>query len=692
MVYSIDIAGNNVGILVRLVEELNDPETAIIELPNVGTYQTLTDTDRDVTISYDGTDVWYGKLTGYSKNKGQINSVSHNRAYEISRRTLITGTYNPSRASKILSDIASAMGIASSWDAATDPKLNLEFSKAKAWDVINYLTSITNNDFWTTTGPLTLHIGSRGSNKGAKTIIDTESKNVERSQNYNSVYVRGVNNLGKIIYGNASTGAKDRPIVYNDKLARSSSELQSLAQKYLNEINTDTKTIKVIIPESEGYNVYPGDTVNLTDPDVGLSGNYKVYKTEKVYGEVRLWVGRKPTTTSDQLNYLRNMEDFGIFAIEQSSTPISSLQWVSDITFSVVDHDTASWTAGTISFADNSTLSINAGNSGDLANGWHYVYWVEGNSDLQVTSSHSTATGTDRAIISRLFVSSDANQDIAFFPTNAYGESVIVDNIGPSAVDVLQIAADAVTAAKIAVDAVYEDAIQTSAITTTKIDDDAISTPKLQAGSVVAAKISAAAITAEKIQADAVTAEKIAAGAVISDKITTSQITAKDFRTEYGVGDAGGPAGIRFTPNEIAGYSGGTTKTFYLQASDGKAYAAAGAVRMDNLGINIIDDSGTNYIIFRKANEDIKGSIYKHADDYMVIRSYDYDVRIWGNLSSLGNESYDLGSIDLKWNNGYIKNIHASNIQADTHLILPTYSGGDPASPTEGEVWFRSDL
>jgi hypothetical protein len=47
-------------------------------------------------------------------------------------------------------------------------------------------------------------------------------------------------------------------------------------------------------------------------------------------------------------------------------------------------------------------------------------------------------------------------------------------------------------------------------------------------------------------------------------------------------------ARVELTTTELAGYSDATTKQFYLDASTGKAYAGAGAVRLDTDGLTIV--------------------------------------------------------------------------------------------------------
>jgi len=92
----------------------------------------------------------------------------------------------------------------------------------------------------------------------------------------------------------------------------------------------------------------------------------------------------------------------------------------------------------------------------------------------------------------------------------------------------------------------------------------------------------------------------------LGDKYGTSLfssgvIITPDFRTAWNTGVAGGPAGFRISASEIAGYSGGTTKEFYVSAADGLAYFYGGLCYIDSDGINIKHDgaSTTTGIRFR---------------------------------------------------------------------------------------------
>lgn len=69
---------------------------------------------------------------------------------------------------------------------------------------------------------------------------------------------------------------------------------------------------------------------------------------------------------------------------------------------------------------------------------------------------------------------------------------------------------------------------------------------------------------------------------------------------------------IEITPEEIAGYDGGNTKQFYLQASDGKAVAGGGAVTLDADGISIAQGAADVNTIKWYSGTDLLGNVYSN--------------------------------------------------------------------------------
>ncbi|PIO05746.1 hypothetical protein COT29_04475, partial [Candidatus Micrarchaeota archaeon CG08_land_8_20_14_0_20_59_11] len=223
--------------------------------------------------------------------------------------------------------------------------------------------------------------------------------------------------------------------------------------------------------------------------------------------------------------------------------------------------DGVAWQAFYILFADGTRESLDAGSITALNDNPYYLFWLNGESALQNTQAYDEVLGEERALVAIV-----QRPPAAHNPTTQKPFVHTFTGLG-----------EAVHSGVISANAILADHIQALSITTGKIAAGAVETEKLAAGAVIAAKIAAGAVETTKLDA----------GAVTSDKITSGQIIAKDFRTAENVGEVGGPAGIRFNANEIAGYSGGATKEFYLEAASGKGYFGGGAGWLDGSGLTI---------------------------------------------------------------------------------------------------------
>lgn len=145
----------------------------------------------------------------------------------------------------------------------------------------------------------------------------------------------------------------------------------------------------------------------------------------------------------------------------------------------------------------------------------------------------------------------------------------------------------AVTNAKIGNLAVDTAQIANLAVTTGKIALLAVDTAQIAALAVTAAKIDALAVTTAKIDNLAVTDAKINDCAI--GKLTAGNLSVIGTLVSGGkfVTGVAGTNRIEITPTLIVGYDSSNVAQFYLQASDGKAYAGAGSVVLDSGGLKI---------------------------------------------------------------------------------------------------------
>jgi len=107
---------------------------------------------------------------------------------------------------------------------------------------------------------------------------------------------------------------------------------------------------------------------------------------------------------------------------------------------------------------------------------------------------------------------------------------------------------------------------------------------------------------------------------------------------------------IEITQTLIAGYSDATTKQFYLQASDGKAYFGGGNCYLDSTGITIVGQA-----LYLKSGANL-GYVYQEGAVLQIV-SQTGTININNPLScSLvpsATNAYTLGESDKTWGNCY---------------------------------------
>jgi hypothetical protein len=193
-----------------------------------------------------------------------------------------------------------------------------------------------------------------------------------------------------------------------------------------------------------------------------------------------------------------------------------------------------------------------------------------------------------------------------------------------------------------------------------------------------------------KFQGEFVNANLILAHCVGADQIITTALVGLDIRTDYDVGDGGGPAGIKITSAGIYGYSGGTTKEFYLEAATGKGMAAGGKVILDASGISI---KGA-YCSFYSETPKEAGTIYGTdgvIDGILMIHGLEgIQIDVDPGFSITFNSAVQAGTtLDVFGETSFGDNVDFLTHQAIS-LVLENRTD-DPAGVL-GQIWFRTDL
>lgn len=84
-------------------------------------------------------------------------------------------------------------------------------------------------------------------------------------------------------------------------------------------------------------------------------------------------------------------------SITAEKLTIGGQTFTHNLTWTSTDEDTASWSSGTIQFADGSTQSIDSGNTGNIT-ATTYIYY-NGTSTLQTTTDYTEAISDDKKLL-----------------------------------------------------------------------------------------------------------------------------------------------------------------------------------------------------------------------------------------------------------------------------------------------------
>ena len=155
---------------------------------------------------------------------------------------------------------------------------------------------------------------------------------------------------------------------------------------------------------------------------------------------------------------------------------------------------------------------------------------------------------------------------------------------------------------------------------------------------------------------------------------------------------------IEITQTEIAGYSDATTKQFYIQASDGKGYFAAGSAVIASDGLTITgSDYSVKYIIFKENANMVGAWLFTYdAENMFCIENNTDGVTIFKGIS-IGRGLYGIDeySIELLADSAnpanQVTNIYMQaglvSMSACNFMTLPQKATA-PTSPAEGWLYY----
>jgi hypothetical protein len=400
------------GKVMSILDELNGQYQAVVRIANDSANRTLVATDHDAVIRFKYAIVFEGRFTAPSYTLQYIDCLCYDKVSEVMGRNIFTGSYDGVLASTILTAICSVAGITASIACGYDKAISVRFDKTTCWDAAKAVAGFVAGDFWTTLGT-TFNVGSRGTARSAVTVISWSTRAVDRSKNFNHVYIRGTDVSGKALVGEATAGSGDRYIAFTERKAMNQDTLNNEAVAKLAEINTDSCGVTIVIKITDGYLFGAGDTVPLSFDKLALSGTYVIWRVTKKIDEADLDVDRMMPWLDKVLKTSASSEDYGIYSVQ----PRSSYGWNSDIKltrngsdpiYSVDANGPTTPSDGTITFADGTTLTIDLTptNTMTFAIGTSWIYWLYPLGEVQKTAmGHpEQAVGTDRAILAKVTV------------------------------------------------------------------------------------------------------------------------------------------------------------------------------------------------------------------------------------------------------------------------------------------------
>jgi len=534
MAYVIKIDDEYINGTVQQVQmELNGPQTAILVLPNDYTNRDLVASDQDVVITYLNTEIYTGTLKKIDYTQSHLICTTYDKVYDLMKKKRINESFSTDTTATIMTAIAATVtGVAAGVTQARSPtnETSVRFNNTVSYDATKFLAQTLETDFYSSGGD-TINVGDRGSAKGSIPVLSSTKRVIDRYTQRTGVIIRGSDEDGNVLTGTAGDVSDTGDVaVFTEKKAQDQVTLDDLAQNKLTELNKESGGVNLQIMMVYAHNLYPGDTITVTDEKLKLDGSsYKIYRITKREEIADVEIDVAETLLERFLENQNNLEDMGIYSgdinaaldlDDPAGAPAAptgvgvtnrtlgiEIDW-NDNTEADLDYYDLYRAASDSFGASSKVTSIRSSRYVDRsvpAYDTYYFYWLKAADRVgqdSVYSASGATTPSGKAI---------------YIQTGDLLDGLITD---------LKISATAVDFSNIKVDAIRGAVISAAAITNTKIAASAITSPKISAGAIVANKIAASAVTSAAIYAGAITTNKLDAQAVTADEIKTGTITA----------------------------------------------------------------------------------------------------------------------------------------------------------------------
>ena len=290
-------------------EILNGHEEALLSISNNVANRAFVASNQTVRVKYDGDVVFTGLLSALEYGTTILNCVLYNETLEKLKTVTYTASFpTGAGADTILAAVCALAGVT----AGTCPSTSIavRFDETSCYDVVMFLKDCLNSDVWTVGA--VVNIGTRGSAKTV-TYVKIKSRGIDRSKLRDKVRVKGMDASSNEIIGEAGSG--DKVKVYREKKANDVTTLNTLAAKYLDELNTVSKGAPIEVPINEAHELYPGDTFSITNARYNLSGSYKIMSISKYPSKAAIQLDKPAASLEAKLLDFKKYEDIGIYQI-----------------------------------------------------------------------------------------------------------------------------------------------------------------------------------------------------------------------------------------------------------------------------------------------------------------------------------------------------------------------------------------
>ncbi|RLF68068.1 MAG: hypothetical protein DRN26_00545 [Thermoplasmata archaeon] len=313
----------------KIHQELNGHEECLFILPNTSSNRTFVGSDKKIRILYGSEVVFEGLLVGAEYSEELLVCFAYPEAYvKMDPKIIPSGSshaveYVGETISNVLQAICDEAGVQKG--ECPSGTVSVRFIRSNCLKAAQFLADAVNKDFWAdwdaSLNPR-FNIGTRQEHTNVSVDpLEWPKRIVDRSQKVTKVIIRSVDKDGNYIEGSAGTG--DNIAVFTEKGAMDVDTLNTLAQKKLDELNTESSGVTLPLKVSQGYNLYPGDTVKLNKPELGWESEvtYRVLAVTKTVDKVKIEVEKKVKTLDKELEDFKKYEEYGIYPIYEEQAP-----------------------------------------------------------------------------------------------------------------------------------------------------------------------------------------------------------------------------------------------------------------------------------------------------------------------------------------------------------------------------------